>query len=135
MLQVHNNESTECPDCGKALTISNLNKHIKSVHKKMKKTCEICNEEVPYSSISVHKRKVHGIGKSMDDITPRGPNLKLRKRYRCAQKTILKIHSVLWNGLLRFRFRLKKSFGSGSGTGSLSKSGTKFRLYRSVFSI
>merc|ERR1711872_470160 len=51
-------------------------------HKKMKKTCEICNEEVPYSSISVHKRKVHGIGKPMDDITPRGPNLKLRKRYR-----------------------------------------------------
>lgn len=80
--QVHNNESTECPDCGKALTISNLNKHIKSVHKKMKKTCEICNEEVPYSSISVHKRKIHGIGKAMDDVTPRGPNLKLRKRYR-----------------------------------------------------
>ena len=49
--QVHNNESTECPDCGKALTISNLNKHIKSVHKKLKKTCDICNEEVPYSSI------------------------------------------------------------------------------------
>ena len=48
---VHNNESTECPDCGKALTISNLNKHIKSVHKKLKKTCDICNEEVPYSSI------------------------------------------------------------------------------------
>jgi len=80
--QVHNNESTECPECGKALTISNLNKHIKSVHKKLKKTCDICNEEVPYSSISVHKRKVHGIGKPMDDITPRGPNLKLRKRYR-----------------------------------------------------
>ena len=49
--QVHNNESTECPDCGKALTISNLNKHIKSVHKKLKKTCDICNEEFPYSSI------------------------------------------------------------------------------------
>jgi len=80
--QVHNNESTECPECGKALTISNLNKHIKSVHKKMKKTCDICNEEVPYSSISVHKRKVHGIGKPLDDIAPRGPNLKLRKRYR-----------------------------------------------------
>jgi len=80
--QVHNNESTECPECGKALTISNLNKHIKSVHKKMKKTCDICNEEVPYSSISVHKRKAHGIGKPMEDISPRGPNLKLRKRYR-----------------------------------------------------
>jgi len=80
--QVHNNESTECPDCGKALTISNLNKHIKSVHKKLKKTCDICNEEVPYSSISVHKRKVHSIGKPMDAVTPRGPNLKLRKRLK-----------------------------------------------------
>merc|ERR1712210_443020 len=83
--QVHNNESTECPDCGKALTISNLNKHIKSVHKKLKKTCDICNEEVPYSSISVHKRKVHNIGKPIDDVTPRGPNLKLRKRYQQMQ--------------------------------------------------
>ena len=26
--------------------------------------------------------KVHGIGKPLDDIAPRGPNLKLRKRYR-----------------------------------------------------
>merc|ERR1712176_1167514 len=83
--QVHNNESTECPDCGKALTISNLNKHIKSVHKKLKKTCDICNEEVPYSSISVHKRKVHNIGKPIDEVTPRGPNLKLRKRYQQSQ--------------------------------------------------
>jgi len=83
--QVHNNESTECPDCGKALTISNLNKHIKSVHKKLKKTCDICNEEVPYSSISVHKRKVHNIGKPIDEVTPRGPNLKLRKRYQQMQ--------------------------------------------------
>merc|ERR1711925_12309 len=74
-----------CPDCGKALTISNLNKHIKSVHKKLKKTCDICNEEVPYSSISVHKRKVHNIGKPIDDVTPRGPNLKLRKRYQQMQ--------------------------------------------------
>merc|ERR1712242_367085 len=82
---VHNNESTECPDCGKALTISNLNKHIKSVHKKLKKTCDICNEEVPYSSISVHKRKVHNIGKPIDEVTPRGPNLKLRKRYQQSQ--------------------------------------------------
>ena len=83
--QVHNNESTECPDCGRALTISNLNKHIKSVHKKLKKTCDICNEEVPYSSISVHKRKVHNIGKPIDDVTPRGPNLKLRKSYQRRQ--------------------------------------------------
>ena len=58
---VHNNESTECPDCGKALTISNLNKHIKSVHKKLKKTCDICNEEVPYSSIRlVSSRNISG---------------------------------------------------------------------------
>merc|ERR1711978_319429 len=65
--------------------ISNLNKHIKSVHKKLKKTCDICNEEVPYSSISVHKRKVHNIGKPIDQVTPRGPNLKLRKRYQQMQ--------------------------------------------------
>jgi len=80
--QVHNNESTECPECGKALTISNLNTHIKSVHKKLKKTCDICNEEFPYSFISVHKRKVHGIGKPVDDVAPRGPNLKKRNQYR-----------------------------------------------------
>merc|ERR1712203_283067 len=82
---IHLGEKTNCPDCGKALTISNLNKHIKSVHKKLKKTCDICNEEMPYSSISVHKRKVHNIGKPIDDVTPRGPNLKLRKRYQQMQ--------------------------------------------------
>ena len=26
--------------------------------------------------------QVHGIGKPMDEVSPRGPNLKLRKRYR-----------------------------------------------------
>ena len=77
--QVHNNESTKCPDCGKAITISNLNKHIQSVHNKLKKVCGLCNEEVPYSSISVHRRRVHNMGKPVDDVTPRGPNLKLRK--------------------------------------------------------
>ena len=34
---------------------------------------------------SVHKRKVHNIGKPIDDVTPRGPNLKLRKRYQQMQ--------------------------------------------------
>ena len=79
---VHNNESTECPQCGKAMTSSNLTKHIKSVHTKLKRTCDICNAEVPYSSISIHKRKMHNLGKPMDDVTPRGPNLKLRKNYK-----------------------------------------------------
>merc|ERR1719186_2291670 len=64
------------------ITLDMSDKLIKSVHRKMKKTCDICNEEVPYSSISVHKRKAHGIGKPLEEITPRGPNLKLRKRYR-----------------------------------------------------
>ena len=36
-------------------------------------------------SSSVHKRKVHNIGKPIDDVTPRGPNLKLRKRYQQMQ--------------------------------------------------
>ena len=34
---------------------------------------------------SVHKRKVHNIGKPIDEVTPRGPNLKLRKRYQQMQ--------------------------------------------------
>lgn len=38
-----------------------------------------------FSYFSVHKRKVHGIGKPMDEVTPRGPNLKLRKRYQQLQ--------------------------------------------------
>ena len=33
----------------------------------------------------MHKRKVHNIGKPIDDVTPRGPNLKLRKRYQQMQ--------------------------------------------------
>ena len=77
--QVHNNESTKCPDCGKALTISNLNKHIQSVHNKLKKICGLCNKEIPHSSISIHKRRVHKIGKPVQVVKPRGPNLKLRK--------------------------------------------------------
>ena len=79
---VHNNECVICPDCGKTFSISNLRKHILSVHEKLKNICEICNKEVPYSNISIHKRKEHGIGKPIDQVTPRGPNLKLRKEYR-----------------------------------------------------
>ena len=77
--QVHNKESTKCPDCGKALSISNMNKHIQSVHNKLKQVCSLCNKEVPYSLISVHKRRNHNIGKSVDDVTPRGPNITIRK--------------------------------------------------------
>ena len=77
--QVHNNESTKCPKCGKSLTISNMNKHIQSVHNKLKRVCGLCNKEVPFSSISDHKRRVHKIEKSVDDVKPRGPNLKLRE--------------------------------------------------------
>ena len=41
---MHNNESRECPECGKVLKIYNLKNHMKSVHQKIKKT-DICNEE------------------------------------------------------------------------------------------
>ena len=34
---------------------------------------------------SVYKRKVHNIGKPIDEVTPRGPNHKLRKRYQQSQ--------------------------------------------------
>ena len=44
--------------------------------------CKICNKEVPYSNYSKHNRKEHGIGKPIDQVTPRGPNMKLRKEYR-----------------------------------------------------
>ena len=74
-----NNASTDCPDCGKAIATANQTRHINEVHKKRKKTCVICNTDVPYSKISLHKRRVHNIGRSIDTITPRGPNPKLRK--------------------------------------------------------
>ena len=79
---VHNNEVHECPECGKAFSISNLNKHIKAVHDGLRQVCQICSEEVKFPSLSVHNRKYHGIGKPFNDITPRGPNLKLRKYKR-----------------------------------------------------
>ena len=79
---VHNNDSTKCPQCNKTITRINLLKHIKSVHNKLNVICNICNVECLYSNISVHKRKVHGLGKPVDDVTPRGPNFKLRKSYR-----------------------------------------------------
>ena len=77
---VHNNEVVMCPDCGKAFGIGNLKTHIRSVHKKLKKICKVCNKE--YANISEHNRKEHGIGKPIDHVTPRGPNMKLRKEYR-----------------------------------------------------
>ena len=79
---VHNSTSTECPDCGKAISNVNLTMHIDSVHNKLKKNCDICDAEVPYAKISVHKRRVHNIGKPKDNMTPRGPNQKLRKGYQ-----------------------------------------------------
>ena len=79
---VHNNECVICPDCDKTFSISNLRKHILSVHEKLKYICEICNKEVSYAHISTHNRKAHGIGKPIDQVTPRGPNMKLRKEYR-----------------------------------------------------
>ena len=79
---VHSNESTECPQCGKTMTSINLTKHINSVHNKLKRTCSICTVEFPYSFISAHKRKAHHLGKTIDNVTPRGPNFKLRKTYR-----------------------------------------------------
>ena len=77
---VHKKFICKCPDCGKAVNSINLTKHIRTVHNKLKKICNICNVEVPYFSISVHKRKVHNLGKSIDDVTTRGSNLKLRNR-------------------------------------------------------
>jgi len=88
--QVHNDERSTCPECGKVLTRANLNKHIKAVHKKLKKICDICNEELPYASISVHKRKFHNIGKPINEVTPRGPNPKLKKDYRIKQNQEIK---------------------------------------------
>ena len=76
----HLNETKECPHCRRHLTLSNLSKHIKQVHMNMIKTCDICNDDFSISAISVHKRKVHGIGKPIGEVTPRGPNWKLRAR-------------------------------------------------------
>ena len=75
---VHNNECAECPDCGKTYSIVNIKKHILEVHKNLKKICKVCSIEVPYSYYSKHNRKEHGIGKPIDQVTPTGPNMKLR---------------------------------------------------------
>ena len=79
---MHSNKSTKCPDCGKAISSINLATHIKGVHNKLKKTCNICNVEVPHFSISVHKRKFHNLGKSKDNVTPRGQNMNLKDGYQ-----------------------------------------------------
>ena len=77
---MHNDECVMCPDCGKSFGIGNLKTHIQSVHKKLKKICKVCNKG--YANISEHNRKEHGIGKPIDQVTPTGPNMKLRKEYR-----------------------------------------------------
>ena len=58
----------------------NINKHIKTVHKRLKKSCDICDEDLPFAAMSVHRRKVHNIGKPFNEVSPRGPNFKLRRR-------------------------------------------------------
>ena len=88
--QVHNNESTKCPDCGKAFSISNLNKHIKVVHNQLKKFCFLCNKEFAYSSLSLHNRRMHKFGMSVDYVTTKGPNPKLKKKNQEEFKQIKK---------------------------------------------
>ena len=78
--QVHNNETIECPFCNKQMSNPNINKHIKTIHKRLKKSCDICNVDLPFAAMSVHRRKVHNIGKPINEISPRGPNFKLRRR-------------------------------------------------------
>ena len=82
--QCHLNETQECPHCNRPLSMSNLTKHIKMVHMKVMQTCDICNEDFKYSVLSVHRRHVHGIGKPVDEVKHRGPNMKLRKTRMCA---------------------------------------------------
>ena len=88
--QVHNNETIECSFCTKSMSTANINKHIKTIHKRLKKSCDICNEDLPYAAMSVHRRKEHNIGKPMSEISPRGPNFKLRRR-----NTLLKTESIV----------------------------------------
>ena len=76
--QVHDNEMGKCPYCEKLLSKSNISHHIKGVHLKITENCDICNEEVRIGILSIHKRNVHGLGKR--EVTPRGPNFKLRRR-------------------------------------------------------
>ena len=56
--ETHERISKPCPLCGEALTISNINKHIISVHKKLTKTCDFYNKK------KVHYCTNNGCGKT-----------------------------------------------------------------------
>ena len=66
------------------MTACNLNKHIKTVHMKMKTMCQICDLEMPLSRISHHRRTAHNIGQPKEVVIPRA--LKLKKL-----KSLLKV--------------------------------------------
>ena len=100
--QVHNNETIECPFCNKQMSNPNINKHIKTIHKKLKKSCDICNVDLPFAAMSLHRRKVHNIGKPFNEVSPRGPNFKLRRR-----NTLGKIQGGLTGDLEMEEYYLK----------------------------
>ena len=77
---VHNNETTKCPECSKSIALFNMKTHINMIHKKIKQNCDICNELVGFYSLSVHKRRVHNVGKDINNVTPRGPNIKAKEK-------------------------------------------------------
>ena len=66
------------------MTACNLNKHIKTVHMKMKTKCQICDLELPLSRISHHRRTAHNIGQPKEVVIPR--TLKVKKL-----KSLLKV--------------------------------------------
>ena len=66
------------------MTACNLNKHIKTVHMKMRTMCQICDLELPLSRISHHRRTAHNIGQPKEVVIPR--TLKVKKL-----KSLLKV--------------------------------------------
>merc|ERR1712088_355995 len=82
---IHLGEKTNCPDCKKDISVDNFSRHVRETHERIKKPCPHCEKEFAMSNLSRHIRQVHNIGKPIDDVTPRGPNLKLRKRYQQMQ--------------------------------------------------
>jgi hypothetical protein len=77
---VHNSEASKCPDCGNMISVSNLNKHISTVHRREWKTCELCDDT--FRDLSQHNRRIHAIGKPLNEVTRRGPNIKLQKMWK-----------------------------------------------------
>ena len=76
---VFNNEYTNCTECGKAITISSLEIHIKSVHNKIKQICKVCNDAFCSYAFTVHKRTAHTLGIPTNIVTPSGPNPKNKR--------------------------------------------------------